>query len=111
MIRSYAGYALCIIAGANFLSYCDRQIVSALEQELTQAFGLSEREFGLLWTAFTIGYMVFAPLVGFLADRQVRPRIFAVCVLIWSLATLASGLATSKTELFIARFCTGIGEA
>jgi MFS family permease len=111
MTKRYAYYALVIIFFANFLSYCDRQIVSALEMELTSAFQLNEEEFGALWTAFTIGYMVFAPVVGFLADRGSRPRIFAACIFLWSLATIASGLATTQMALFAARFCIGIGEA
>jgi len=104
-------YALAVIFVANFFSYLDRQIVSALEKELTQAFGLTKAEFGGLWTAFTVGYMVFAPIVGFLTDRRSRPRIFAVCVFLWSLATIGSGLAPSKSFLYAMRFFIGIGEA
>jgi MFS family permease len=109
--KRYAKYALLVITLANFLSYCDRQIVSALEIELSHAFNLTEVQFGGLWTWFTVGYMVFAPIVGFLADRAVRTKIFAVCIFLWSLATIGSGLAQSRVELSAARFFIGIGEA
>jgi len=112
--RRYCLYALGIIFLANFLSYLDRQIVSALQKELMdpkQGFGLTPDEFGWTWTAFTIGYMVFAPIVGFLTGRYRRTLIFAVCIFLWSLATIWSGAATVKWELFAARFCIGIGEA
>jgi MFS family permease len=114
--RRYAVYALIVIFAANFLSYLDRQIVSALERQLERSFELTRGEFGALWTAFTLGYMVFAPVVGFLAARQHRPRIFGVCVFVWSLATLWSGLAGKILgypvfELYVARFLIGIGEA
>jgi len=109
--KRYVGYALAVIFFANFLSYLDRQIVSALEQQLTDAFHLTEAEFGFLWTAFTLGYMFFAPVVGFVTDRYSRTRIFAVCVFLWSLATLGSGLAQTKTVLYATRFFIGIGEA
>lgn len=111
MSRRQLYYSLGIIFSANFFSYLDRQIVSALETELSTAFGLNETTFGGLWTAFTVGYMVFAPVVGFLTDRYSRPRIFAVCVFLWSLATIGSGLAPDKTVLFAMRFFIGIGEA
>jgi predicted MFS family arabinose efflux permease len=55
--------------------------------------------------------MVFAPVVGFLTNRVRRTWIFAVCVFLWSLATIASGFAPSKTWLYAARFFIGIGEA
>jgi MFS family permease len=109
--RKYLAYALAVIFAANFLSYLDRQIVSALEEDLGRDLHLNAKQFGFLWTAFTLGYMVFAPVVGFLTDRYRRTRIFAVCVLLWSLATLASGWAGSYPSLAASRFFIGIGEA
>ena len=113
MTKRYLGYALAVIFTANFLSYLDRQIIGALENELTdpQGLGLTKTEFGILHSAFTVGYMVFAPIVGFLLPRVSRPRIFAVCVVIWSIATIASGFAPNKYALYATRFFIGIGEA
>ena len=74
-------------------------------------FGLTKKQFGYTWTAFTVGYMVFAPLIGFLIVRTRRTWVFAVCIFLWSLATIWSGLAHSLFELYTARFCIGIGEA
>lgn len=109
--RRYSLYALGIIFFANFLNYLDRQLVSALEKPVTQALQLTGTEFGLLWTLFTIGYIVSAPVVGFLTDRYRRASIFAVCIFIWSLATISSGLADRKIILYISRFFIGVGEA
>lgn len=107
----YLAYALAVIFFANFLNYADRQVVSALEVEIKAAFGMSKAEFGALWSAFTLGYMVFAPLIGYWAGRYRRTLLFAGCVFIWSLATIGSGLATGKTGLFLSRFLIGVGEA
>ncbi len=74
-------------------------------------FGLSKKQFGYTWTAFTVGYMVFAPMIGFLINRARRTRVFGVCIFLWSLATIWSGLAQTTVELYAARFCIGIGEA
>lgn len=109
--RRYALYALAVIFSANFLSYLDRQIVGALEVEMSRAHGLSQREFGIVGSAFTVGYMVFAPVIGFLAGRFRRPRIFALCVVVWSVATIASGFAPTKGTLYLSRFFIGVGEA
>ena len=107
----YLAYALGVVFFANFLNYADRQVVSALEVEIKSAFSMSKAEFGALWSAFTLGYMVFAPLIGFAAGRYRRTMMFAACVFIWSLATIGSGLATDKTTLFLSRFLIGVGEA
>jgi len=109
--RGRLAFALGIICFANFLNYLDRQVVSALESEIRPAFDMTKTEFGTLWSAFTIGYMVFAPLVGFAAVRWRRTLIFSICVLIWSLATIGSGLATTKLALYASRFLIGVGEA
>lgn len=107
----YLAYALGVVFFANFLNYADRQVVSALEVEIKSAFDMSKAEFGALWSAFTLGYMVFAPLIGYAAGRYRRTLMFAACVFIWSLATIGSGLATGKTGLFLSRFLIGVGEA
>lgn len=109
--RRAAFWALGVIFTANFLNYLDRQLVSALEKPLADSFGLSHLEFGFLWTLFTIGYMVCAVPVGLLADRFNRPRLFAFCVVVWSIATIASGLAQTKWILYGARVFIGVGEA
>ncbi len=111
MSKRYLGYALAVIFFANFLSYLDRQIVSALGSDLIRHFGLGKQEFGWVGSAFTIGYMVFAPVVSFLIARYPRTRIFALCVLVWSLATIGSGYAPNKWFLYATRFFIGVGEA
>lgn len=109
--RRAAIFALGVIFFANFLSYLDRTLVSALETPLTEAFQLSAKGHGWLWTLFTLGYMVFAMPIGMLADRRNRPRILAFCVVIWSFATITSGWAPSAGVLYVSRFFIGVGEA
>ena len=111
MSRRYLGYALGVIFFANFLSYLDRQIVSALGTELIKYHHLGKQEFGWVGSAFTIGYMVFAPIVSFLIVRFPRTRVFALCVLVWSFATIGSGFAPNKWVLYVTRFFIGVGEA
>ncbi len=116
MTKSYLRYALAVIFFANFLSYLDRQVIATMEKELTKppaegGIGITATEFGYIGSAFTVGYMVFAPIVGFLITRYRRPLIFAGCVIVWSLATVGSGLAPNKWLLIAARFFIGVGEA
>lgn len=46
-----------------------------------------------------------------MADRVRRSRVIAACLAVWSLATMATGLATGMPGLFATRMLTGIGEA
>src|SRR5438045_3658065 len=112
-MRSGAVWALTLIFLANFFNYVDRQLVSALEKQLHDepTLQIGETEFGLLWTLFTVGYMVCAVPIGLLADRIHRPRLFSICIVIWSVATVVSGMAETRTALYVARMFIGVGEA
>jgi predicted MFS family arabinose efflux permease len=109
--KSYLRYALAVIFFANFFSYLDRQVVSSIEHELKRDLHISTAEFGYVGSAFTVGYMVFAPVIGFLITRVRRPAVFAMCIIVWSFATVASGLVPNKWGLYAARFFIGVGEA
>src|SRR5215831_10656085 len=108
-----AVWALAVIFFANFLNYTDRQLVSALERPIRSdpALQIDAEAFGWLWSYFTIGYMICAVPIGLLADRYRRTTIFAICITIWSVATVGSGLAQTKWVLNIARIFIGVGEA
>lgn len=53
----------------------------------------NKERIGDLAMAFMLSYMVFAPLFGYLAGRMPRWRLVGVGVILWSLASGASGLA------------------
>jgi len=114
--KGYLGYALAIVLLANIINYLDRMVVSGLELEIKAQFGITEGsqdawKYGLLWTAFTVGYMLTSPVIGYFADRWRRTRMFAGCVLLWSLATIGCGLATNYWFFLAMRVLTGVGEA
>ncbi len=112
LLRSAAARRLlALVFAANVLNHLEQQVVSALEADLRAAFDMDKVAFGALWSAFTLGYMTFAPAVGYAADRVHRPRLLGLCVLVWSAATCASGLARAPWELYAARFFIGVGEA
>jgi MFS transporter, Spinster family, sphingosine-1-phosphate transporter len=66
---------------------------------------------GLLGTAFMVVYMVGAPVFARLAERRSRWIIVGLGVVLWSLASGASGLATTFFILLLTRCFVGIGEA
>src|SRR5438128_7860215 len=65
---------------------------------------------GGLGTAFLITYMLTAPALGWLAGRFSRWIIVGSAVILWSLASGASGLAATFAALFVTRIFVGIGE-
>lgn len=107
----YKIYALIIIFFANFLDYLDRFIISSLVTNIQRDFNLTEFQLGMIISAFIVGYALASPFVGLAADKKSRPKIFAGCILLWSIASMASGLADDFLQLLITRMFLGIGEA
>src|SRR6266568_2239419 len=71
----------------------------------------SDTQLFSLVPAFTVVYMLAAPVFGPLGDRRARPPLIALGVLIWSVATVLGGFARSYATLFLARATVGVGEA
>ena len=65
----------------------------------------------MLQSAFILSYSLVSPLAGWMGDRWARLRLAAAGVLVWSVATVASGLAPSYAALLLARTVIGVGEA
>ncbi len=114
--RSSAKISLAILIGINLFNYLDRYILAAVEPRIAQTFfGANDQhtlqKTGSLATAFIVSYMLAAPIFGWFADRMSRWLLVGVGVMIWSLASGASGLAASFSLLLLTRLFVGIGEA
>ncbi len=117
--------ALLLLLAINLFNYIDRQVLAAVETKIEETFfpaeeyprdtpamrAMIEGALGSLNLAFMVSYMLAAPLFGFLADRMARWFLVGVGVLLWTVASGASGLAGSFTILFLTRCFVGIGEA
>src|ERR1051325_2244266 len=106
-----AVYALWVVTSLNFLNYIDRFILAAVLPRIKVEFLLSDLQLGLLANAFLVAYFLTSPLFGILGDRRPRPRLMAVGVAAWSVATAGAGLTRNFVQLLIARAGVGVGEA
>lgn len=102
---------LALLTGLNFLNYLDRLVLSAVLKPIQRDLDMTNLLAGLLATVFLLGYFFTAPVFGALGDRLPRKGLIAFGILVWSGATLASGMCTSAVGLLVARAFVGIGEA
>ncbi len=104
--------ALAVLTLINLFNYLDRYVVSSLVESLKSSeLKLSDTQLGSLMTGFVLVYMLTSPIFGTLGDRRGRPRLLALGVGIWSVATALGGFARSFAGLFAARATVGVGEA
>jgi MFS family permease len=107
-----ARWGLFVLTLVNLFNYLDRWVLAALVESLKHSkLHLSDSQLGFLPTGFVLVYMLTSPIFGTLGDRGNRPRLMAVGVGIWSVATALGGFATNFFNLFAARSTVGIGEA
>src|SRR5436190_6673083 len=109
--RPYAWVIFALTFGLLLSDYMSRQVLNAVFPLLKSEWGLSDTQLGSLSgiVALMVGLLTF-PL-SLAADRWGRIASLKIMALVWSLATLACGLAGNYTEMFAARFVVGVGEA
>jgi MFS family permease len=93
------------------LGYMDRVNFSVAGNEIIKAFGLSTGEFGLTTSIFNWAYVVVLIPLGILADRRGARPVLAVCIAVWSLGALLTGVAMGIGTLIVARLLLGGGES
>jgi len=94
------------------LNFLDRQLLGILAKPIQDSLHITDRQLGLIGGLyFAMFYCFIAIPVGWLADRTSRVKILSLACAIWSGATIACGMATSYTQLVIARMTVGFGEA
>ena len=103
--------ALIALTVISLLSYLDRYVLSAVLPWIKDDFALSDSLGGLLGSMFMVMFLVASPLSGYLGDRMVRKYLVSGGVLLWSLATIGSGLAPNYATLLLTRALIGVGEA
>ncbi len=110
-IKTQAYLVLLILTTINFLNYIDRQIIYAVFPLIKQDMLLSDKQLGLIGSAFVIIYLITSPIFGRLGDLVSRKGIIALGVGLWSLATVGASIAQNYSQLLLARSLVGIGEA
>ena len=107
-----AGYLLFALTAACLLSFVDRFTLNVLLGSIKASIHLSDGQIGLLvGFAFSIFFSVMAMPFGWAVDRWNRRNLVLAGLIVWSLATAVSGLATNFEQLFVARIFVGVGEA
>jgi EmrB/QacA subfamily drug resistance transporter len=107
----HLGWALVVIAAAQLMVVLDATIVNVALPHIQHALGFSDN--GLEWVvnAYALTFGGFLLLGGRAGDILGRRRVFIAGLVLFSLASLAGGLATSQAWLLTARAIQGLGGA
>lgn len=103
-------FVLAIFALLSFVSTLDRFVIAPLLTPIKNDLQLSDQEVARAMMAFTYAYALFGPIFGYLGDRYLRKPLILGGLLVWSAASLGSGLATGIASLLLWRALVGAGE-
>ena len=105
-------YAVLVLFFALLVSYTDRFIINIVVDPIRADLGLTDLEISFLQGAgFAVIFAIAILPSGRIADARNRRNLIACGVLVWSIATIACGLASSFWTFFAARVAVGLGEA
>lgn len=93
------------------INYMDRVALSVAAQPIAREFNLTPVDLGFLFSSFLWTYLLCLLPVGALVDRFGPRKVNAGGIALWSLATIATGLAWSYVSLVGTRLAMGMGEA
>lgn len=97
--------------GLSVLLYVDRVCISVAKDSVAGDLGLTEKQMGWIFSAFTLGYALCQTPGGYLADRLGPRRVLSIIVAMWSLFTGLTAAAFNFVTMFVVRFLFGAGEA
>lgn len=101
-------WLLFTLAGIQFTHILDFMIMMPLGPQFTTLFGISDAQFGLLVSAYTLAAGFSGLVASTYIDRFGRKRLLLVMYGLFGLATLACGLAPTYGSLMAARIAAGV---
>jgi MFS transporter, ACS family, D-galactonate transporter len=100
-----------LLALSIFINYIDRGNLSIAAPLIKDDLGISYYQLGILFSSFFWTYAIFQVVSGWLVDRFDVNWVLALGILVWSAATVGTGLVRGFTLLLAMRLILGIGES
>ena len=102
---------LALLSVSVGVNYIDRGLLSVSAPAIAQELNLGPAEMGLLFSAFFWSYALFQIFAGWVVDRWEVRWVYAGGYLLWSLATVTTGVVSRFGALLGARLALGLGES
>jgi ACS family glucarate transporter-like MFS transporter len=102
---------LSLVFAAAFITYLDRVCISVAAPSMQADLGLTQLQFGWVFTAFYIAYGICEMPSAWLGDRWGQRRMLIRIVGCWSIFTILSGAARQFGTLIVTRTIFGAAEA
>ncbi|MEG0098117.1 MAG: MFS transporter [Citrobacter sp.] len=103
--------AALLVAGAFFMEFIDGTVIATALPDMAKSFGVPAVDLNIGISAYLITLAVLIPASGWIADRFGARKVFSLALVIFTLASILCGLATSLEGFVAMRILQGVGGA
>ena len=108
---NFRWFILGLLFVATTILYIDRSALGILAPDLQKSIGWSEKQYGLINSAFMVSYALCFLLMGIIIDKIGTRKGYVISIGIWSLAAVGHAFARSWVGFAIARFSLAAGQS
>ncbi len=106
----YPWFIVSLIFAITLVNFIDRTAISFIIEPLKKEFLFTDTEFGMILSAFGIGYLLLSGMGGWVVDRYGSRIAWPVAAIAWSLCLGLLGFASGLWGFVILRFFLGVAE-
>ncbi len=110
-LAHFRWYICGLLFYATTVNYMDRMVLGILKPTIAHDLHWNETQYGLINSAFQLGYALMMPIAGRLIDSLGLRFGYAAAVLFWSISSMCHALAHNAMQFSLARLGLGLGEA
>lgn len=107
---NYRWVVASLIFFITLVNFIDRSAISFVIEPLKQEFHFTDTQFGMILSAFGIGYVLFTLFGGWLVDRLGTRIVWPLAAAGWSLCVAILGFAAGFWSFIAIRFLLGVTE-
>lgn len=110
-LKNFRWYMIFLVVLITIVNYLDRTALGVAAPTIMETTGITKEQYSWIVSAFQLAYTIGQPLMGFLIDVIGVKLGFAICVLIWGLATMGHALTGTWQGLAVMRGIMGFSES
>lgn len=107
---NYRWFIAGLIFFITLINFVDRSAISFVIAPLKQEFHFTDTEFGMILSAFGLGYILLTALGGWLVDLWGARIVWPLAAIGWSVCVGLLGIATGFWSFIALRFFLGVTE-
>jgi MFS family permease len=107
---SYKWWVVGMLWFICFFNYADRMAVNAVAPMLQKEYQFTDKEIGLIISAFMWVYALSAPFAGQVGDKFHRKALILGGLFVWSVVTGATAFCKTVKQFVLVRGAEGLGE-